>query len=113
MVELVLRDAGWRAISLGENLPLSSLAMAIDRHRPSIVWLSCSYLPNVERFVEQYNKLYDKFHSRVQFALGGQALNPEIQAQVKFDLMGTKMQDVYEFASRNATLKSKLELLKG
>ena len=100
MVELVLRDAGWRAISLGEDLPISSLTMAIERHKPSIVWLSCSYLPNADRFVEQYNLLYDTFHSRVQFALGGQALTPAIQARVKFDLMGTKMQDVYQFASQ-------------
>jgi MerR family transcriptional regulator, light-induced transcriptional regulator len=102
MVELVLRDAGWRAISLGEDLPISSMAMAIERHKPSIVWLSCSYLKDVDRFVEQYNQLYDTFHNRAKFALGGQALTPEIQARVKFDLMGTKMQDVYEFASQAA-----------
>ncbi len=103
MVELVLRDAGWRAISLGEDLPISSMAMAIERHKPSIVWLSCSYLQNVDRFVEQYNQLYDTFHSRTQFALGGQALTPEVQARIKFDLMGTKMQDVHEFVSRAAS----------
>ena len=77
--------------------------MAIERHKPSIVWLSCSYLQNVDRFVEQYNQLYDTFHSRTQFALGGQALTPEVQARIKFDLMGTKMPDVHEFVSRAAS----------
>lgn len=98
MVELVLRDVGWRALSLGENLPMESLAAAIERHQPRLVWVSCSYLQNADHFVHAFNNLYEAYRSRAKFAIGGQALTPEIKAQLKSDLIGESMQQIFEFA---------------
>lgn len=97
MVELVLRDAGWRAQSLGENLPLTSLAAAIEERAPQLVWISCSHLPNVENFVVEFNRLTRRF-PQVRFAIGGQALTSSIQSRIKFDLLGGSMKDIRDFA---------------
>ncbi|MEN1679424.1 MAG: B12-binding domain-containing protein [Planctomycetota bacterium] len=40
MVEMTLLDAGWRATSLGNDLPLSTLRDAAEQHRPRLLWLS-------------------------------------------------------------------------
>lgn len=40
MVEMTLLDAGWRATSLGSDLPLSTLTRAAIEHRPRLLWLS-------------------------------------------------------------------------
>ena len=42
LVELVLRQAGWRAMSLGHDLPPETIEKAIEHHRPRLVWLSVS-----------------------------------------------------------------------
>ncbi|MCO6436865.1 MAG: cobalamin-dependent protein [Phycisphaerae bacterium] len=42
MVEVILRDAGWRAESLGVGLPTETLRAAIAQRRPRLVWFSLS-----------------------------------------------------------------------
>ncbi len=42
MVELALRDAGWRAESCGTGLPAASLAAAVRARGPRLCWLSVS-----------------------------------------------------------------------
>lgn len=101
MVELVLRESGWRAFSLGENIPLEDLANAIERHQPHIVWLSCSCISDSKSFVDRFQILYDRFHaSGVLFAIGGQALTSDLIDKIPHDLHGTTMKDIYEFALR-------------
>ena len=40
MVELALRESGWNAINLGNDLPLDSLIQAVADYQPRLVWLS-------------------------------------------------------------------------
>jgi MerR family transcriptional regulator, light-induced transcriptional regulator len=42
MVATVLGAGGWQAINLGANLPVAAWLAAVKRHRPSLVWMSCS-----------------------------------------------------------------------
>ncbi len=42
MIELVLRDRGWAAQSLGSSLPVATLVAAIEKERPDLVWISVS-----------------------------------------------------------------------
>jgi MerR family transcriptional regulator, light-induced transcriptional regulator len=102
MVELVLRDAGWRAVSLGENIPMSSLDSAIERLCPQVVWLSCSYLADPADFIASYLRLYDKHHRSVEFVVGGQALDEKTLDQIHFSLNGRSMQQLQEFIAKRS-----------
>lgn len=98
MAELVLRDAGWHATSLGDNLPLASLGEAIKRHRPQLFWLSCSHLAEEERFLEEYSNLYEEFGMSVAFVVGGRALSESMRQNMKYAAFCDNMQHLQAFA---------------
>ena len=98
MAELVLRQAGWRAASLGNNLPLPSLMAAIEAQRPRLFWLSCSHIANVEQFLADYQKLYDRVSDRTAIVVGGVALNEQLRGQIKFSAYCENMQRLEAFA---------------
>lgn len=98
MAEMVLRDAGWNAVSLGANLPFKTLAAAIERHRPRIFWLSCSHLSDVEGFVEGMRELYDEFEGKLAFVVGGRALDEEVRGRVRYSTYCENMQRLASFA---------------
>ena len=83
MVELVLRDAGWNAVSLGDNIPLASMGHAIATQRPRLFWVSCSHLVDADTFIEQYNKLCEAHGHEVAFVVGGRALTEPIRQRMK------------------------------
>jgi len=58
MAELVLREAGWNANSLGDNLPFATLAAAIEENRPRLFWISASHIDNEGTFLNGYQELY-------------------------------------------------------
>lgn len=43
LVELTLREAGWRADSYGAMLPVGTWIEALRRERPALCWISASY----------------------------------------------------------------------
>ena len=80
MVELVLRDAGWNAHSLGTNLPLSELVPAIDHYKPRICWVSASYTESPRRLRDQLLQLVDAGRSRnADVVCGGRALSGDLR----------------------------------
>jgi excisionase family DNA binding protein len=56
MAATVLGAAGWQAINLGANLPVSALLAAVKRHRPALVWMSCS----VEAAAQEHEREFRK-----------------------------------------------------
>lgn len=100
MVELVMRDSGWQATSLGENIPMSSLCKAVERDRPCLVWLSCSHLVDPQRFVEEYRQMFAKYDPAIKFVVGGQALNDQLLEKINYTLNGSSMQQLHEFSRR-------------
>lgn len=84
MAELVLKEAGWRSISLGNNLPLQTLAAAIRDKRPRLVWLSISYLKDVDAFVDEYVEFQARLDSRVAVVLGGQAVTDSLRRRIRY-----------------------------
>ena len=98
MAELVLRDAGWHATSLGDNLPLASLGEAIKSHRPRMFWLSCSHVADEAVFLEGYNKLYDEYGMSVAFVVGGRALSESMRHSMKYAAFCDNMQHLQAFA---------------
>lgn len=84
LVELTLKDAGWRSTSLGSNLPIATVAAAIRDRRPRLVWLSISHLPDIARFCAEFNELYDEFGQEVLFVVGGRELHEDLRKDLRF-----------------------------
>ena len=97
MAELVLRDAGWNASSLGDNLPLKTLGEAIKAHRPRLFWLSCSHLEDDASFIREYNALFDEFGMEVAFVVGGRALTEPIRQRLRYSAFCDNMQHLVAF----------------
>jgi methanogenic corrinoid protein MtbC1 len=98
MVELVLRELGWKAVSLGTQLPFSTLDNAVQRQRPRLFWLSVSSIPDRTDFVARYNQLVRSLPPRTVSVLGGRALDDELLAQLIFTMHCRNLQQLVHFA---------------
>ncbi len=80
MVELALRELGFRAQSLGTNLPLEMLEPAMDAVQPCLCWVSVSFVDSMDRLREQLSLLARLGQSRgVEIVCGGRALVGEVK----------------------------------
>ncbi len=98
MAELVLRDAKWNAVSLGDNLPFETLSLAIGQYRPRLFWLSCSHIEDEAQFLQQYSALYEDYAMSVAFVVGGRALTEEVRRHMKYAAYCDDMQRLESFA---------------
>ena len=98
MAEVVLRDAKWNAVSLGINLPFTTLAEAIKQHRPRLFWISCSHILDEDEFLRGYLELYDQFGLDVAFVVGGRSLVDSLRQQMKYAAFCDNMQHLEAFA---------------
>ncbi len=97
--ELVLRDSGWQAHSLGSSIPFASLAVAIRAHRPRLFWLSVSYVADPPRFLEEFRVLNTAAtESGTAVAVGGFALGESLRQQMRHSAFCDTMQHLEEFA---------------
>lgn len=100
MVELILRDAGWNAASLGCNVPIESLAAALRTHCPRVIWISVSHVVDRESFLRQYEQLWQlaqEFGTAV--AVGGLALSVDLRKRMNYSLYGDKLQHLVNFVT--------------
>ena len=98
MAELVLRDAGFRASSLGHMLPFSTLHAALQKDRPRLLWLSVSSIRDEERFVAEVNRLHAAATELgTAFVIGGRALTAEIRKQLTYGAYCDTFQHLYAF----------------
>ena len=98
MAELVLRDSGWNAVSMGNNLPFSTLIEAIKSQRPKLFWISCSHIPDEQAFLDGYGELYEQFGLEVAFVVGGRALVETLRPKMKYAAYCDNMQHLEAFA---------------
>lgn len=98
MAELVLRDAKWNAVSLGPNLPFSTLPEAIKQHRPRMFWISCSHIDDETKFLNAYSDLYDQFGLDVAIVVGGRSLVESVRKRMKYSAYCDTMQHLESFA---------------
>ena len=70
MVELVLRQNGWEATSLGSNVPIESLIAALLANRPRIFWLSVSAIADADEFVANFERLQSAAADDVALVVG-------------------------------------------
>ncbi|MCG6155725.1 B12-binding domain-containing protein [Rubinisphaera sp. ICM_H10] len=97
MVETVLRELGWRAISLGENIPLSSFATATRALQPRLVWFSLSYITDEDALVDGYRSFYADCGRLASIAVGGQAVNQDLLRRIPFSVHCPKLADLPAF----------------
>lgn len=98
MVELVLRESGWNATSLGCGLPLTAFRAALQKLRPRLLWLSVSHLADAATFLREYNELWQEADSLgTAVAVGGCALTAEVRRQMNYSLYGDKLQHLVCF----------------
>jgi len=99
LAQLVLLDAGWEAVNLGPNTPLSSLAKAVCELRPRLLWLSVSYLEDAADFVTAYRNLYSVAERQgVAVAVGGQALVESLRSSILYTTHGDGLSHLAAFA---------------
>ena len=80
MAELVLRDSGFHATTLGTSIPFVSLIKAIEQTQPKLFWLSVSHIPSPANFVNQFAALSQQCQaSGTALVVGGRALTEELR----------------------------------
>lgn len=83
LAELVLRERGFAARSLGAWLPAETLVRAIEARRPRLVWLSIGHLG--ERFPADYAKVERAARAAgAAMVIGGRALGPDQRRGLRF-----------------------------
>jgi methanogenic corrinoid protein MtbC1 len=99
LTQLVLLDAGWEAVNLGPNTPLSSLAKAVCELRPRLLWVSVSHLEDAADFVAAYQDLYKVAERQgVAVAVGGQALAESLRSSIPYTTHGDGLSHLAAFA---------------
>lgn len=99
-IEVVLREAGWRAESFGTNHPIATLCAAIRERRPRLVWLSVSWVPSIEGFLAAYPALYDAAAAcGAALIVGGRALTEDVRRQMQYSAYGDNFRHLASFAA--------------
>jgi excisionase family DNA binding protein len=99
MAELVLRDCGWRAVSLGHMLPMETLRRAIEVDRPALMWVSVSSIRDPQKFVAGFNMLFDTAAAcECALVAGGQALTPDIRQMIRYTTFCDNFQHLEAFS---------------
>ena len=85
LVELSLRECGWRAESCGSSLPLESLAAAVRRYRPKLAWLSVSAIADEASFLAGFAELSSAAEDQgVALVVGGRALGESLRGRLSY-----------------------------
>lgn len=87
MAELVLRDRGVQATSLGASIPVESCIAAVEQVAPDLFWLSISHLEDTEAFVRDFASLSSACEkSGVCLVVGGRALTLELRKRLAYSV---------------------------
>lgn len=99
MVELTLREAGWRAASLGCNLPFATLRHALRTQRPRLFWLCAAVIDNSAEFVAEYETLFALAQEQgVAVVVGGRALTEDLRRSLRYSAFCDNLQHLVAFA---------------
>jgi len=99
LCELVLRDLGWRANSIGAALPFEAVQEAILAERPELFWISVTTISDEDRFVTDFNLLYDVAQSAsAALVVGGQAITTAVRERIRATYIADDFRGLGEFA---------------
>lgn len=99
MCELILRDGGWDAASIGHSLPVGTVLRAIDEIKPSLVWLSASHIVNEQTFVDSMQQVYKRVEEhQAVLAIGGRALSEDLRRRFSYTVHCDDMQSFVNYS---------------
>jgi len=99
MAEIVLRDCGYLATSLGTGIPFESFIRAVHEIRPSLFWLSMAYIADESEFLRGFKNLSSACaETQVALVIGGRALTPALREQLVDATYCETMQQLAGFA---------------
>jgi methanogenic corrinoid protein MtbC1 len=107
MVELTLREGGWRAESYGTGHPPETIAAALETVRPRLLWLSVSTFPSREIFLASYARVQAKAEELgIALAVGGRALGEDLRREMKYSAFCDTLGHMTAFAAMLAPTTS-------
>lgn len=72
MVSTTLAALRWQEVNLGPNLPIDALLAAVEEHKPTLVWLSCSVAGLPEQHAGELERAAGTFKKKgIEFVAGG------------------------------------------
>jgi methanogenic corrinoid protein MtbC1 len=99
MVELCLRETGWRAESYGVGIPAGTLCAAIREREPRLFWLSVSTMDSPAEFHKEYRALYETAATcGTALVVGGRALTEEIRREMTYSAYCDNLRHLVAFA---------------
>jgi MerR family transcriptional regulator, light-induced transcriptional regulator len=99
MSEIVLRDCGFDAVSVGTSIPFESLSKAVNENLPAVFWLSAAYIPDEAAFLKGFSELSSACAaSRTALVVGGRALTHSLREQMVYASYCDTMQQLDSFA---------------
>lgn len=99
LAELVLREAGWVAQSLGSSLPAETLERAVEELRPDVLWLSVACVPDEHALLQACGQLHAAACARgASLVLGGRGITPALRKRLRFATHCDSMSDLRAFA---------------
>ena len=85
MVGNLLRDAGYRVVMLGPDVPAHALAACARRHRPDVVCLTSTMPGGAERMLVSIHEVQQSWPS-AGFVIGGRALTSRLRPRPGIDV---------------------------
>jgi len=98
MVELVLIELGWNAISMGCGIPIESLIKAIEKDPPRLFWLSISSVKDPTTFIQQFERLHEVCGDKTALVVGGRGLTEPIREKIRYTAHCDNLQRLESFA---------------
>ncbi|WP_145121640.1 helix-turn-helix domain-containing protein [Rosistilla oblonga] len=84
LVELVLRETGWNARSLGNNMPLKTMLDVVHQYKPRMVWVSISTIEDRGVFVDAFNDFAKQLPKEVVLVAGGRAMDDDLRPRLNY-----------------------------
>lgn len=97
LVEMTFSSQGWKAMSLGCNLPFDSIIAAAKKFEPKVIWVSVSTMENEEEFIRGYQRLVNHTRDRASIVVGGRGLKEHVRKQLEFASFSDTLQQLQQF----------------
>jgi MerR family transcriptional regulator, light-induced transcriptional regulator len=108
MAEIVLRECGYKATSLGTAIPFPSLVQAVREIRPTLFWLSAAYIADEPEFLSGFAELSAACAvTQSALVVGGRALMPAVLQQMPDVTYIDNMQQLSGFARSLARIQQR------
>ena len=95
----MLQSIGFRAMSLGNNIPVNSMCTAAQNHRPQLFWISVSHIEDEAKLIQDLRVLRRALPTPTLFLVGGSFLNDNIRSNLDSTIFCDNMHQLDLFAS--------------